>query len=174
MGKLGALFFVAIVVFSAGSTPSSGQSDTSGLVSDERWRAQQDEYLEFATETLEPGSVTNVIAHAARAQRDDDFVFDAERVNAADFAPAFEKIDTFADTADFDLLYLTNLWYGYRRVLPDDVRTAIEDRMHSFKYWFTEPTPAGEVDDRYYWSENHRIIFYADEFLAGQAFPEAT
>ena len=43
--------------------------------------------------------------------------------------------------------------------------------MRSFKYWFTDPQPAGTIDQRYYWSENHRLLFHADEYLAGQAFP---
>ena len=80
-------------------------------------------------------------------------------------------MDDFVDTADFDLTYMMNLWYGYRDLLPADVRAAMEQHMRSFKYWFTDPQPAGTIDQRYYWSENHRLLFHADEYLAGQAFP---
>ena len=52
-----------------------------------------------------------------------------------------------------------------------------DDRSSSgssaFKYWYTEPTPPGLIDNKYYWSENHRIIFHTLEYLAGQAFPKA-
>ena len=80
-------------------------------------------------------------------------------------------MDNFVDTADFDLTYMMNLWYGYRDLLPADVRAAMEQHMRSFKYWFTDPQPAGIIDQRYYWSENHRLLFHVDEYLAGQAFP---
>ena len=43
-------------------------------------------------------------------------------VTLADCAASFERINDFVDTADFDLTYLINLWYGYRDLLPADVR----------------------------------------------------
>ena len=102
------------------------------------------------------------------------FTFDAAAVTPEAFAPIFARIDDFVDTTDFDVLYLLNLWYGYGDELPPETRDAIEQRLLAFKYWYTEPTPAGLVDDQYYWSENHRIIFHVDEYLAGHAFPDAT
>ena len=80
-------------------------------------------------------------------------------------------MDNFVDTADFDLTYIMNLWYGYKDLLPADLNAEIESHMRSFKYWFTDPQPTGTIDQRYYWSENHRLLFNADEYLAGQAFP---
>lgn len=140
---------------------------------DQAWlRERQDEYLEFATQELAEGSITNAIAHAARARRDDQFELAADRITADSFASTFDDIDTLRDTTDFDLLYLLNLWYGYRDDLDPGLRRAIEDKFHSFKYWFTEPTDAGLVDDRWYWSENHRIIYHTLEYLAGDAFPD--
>ncbi len=65
-----------------------------------------------------------------------------------------------------------NLWYSYKDRLPDDVRAAIEKRILAFKYWYDEPTPKGIVDQKWYWSENHRAIYHAIELLAGQAFPD--
>ena len=44
----------------------------------------------------------------------------------------------------------------------------------AFKYWYDEPQPAGIVDERWYWSENHQILFHTIEYLAGQAFPDET
>ena len=97
--------------------------------------------------------------------------FNTAGITLADYANSFQRMDNFVDTADFDLTYMMNLWYGYRDVLPADVRTAMEGHMRSFKYWFTDPQPTGTIDQRYYWSENHRLLFHADEYLAGQAFP---
>jgi len=145
-----------------------------GYVDQASFTARQDEYLEVATDELDPSSPLSVIAHAERAARDDGFSFAAEQVTPEALAETFAAIDGFEDTTDFDVLYLLNLWYGYRQELPQETVAAIEERFLAFKYWYTEPTPEGVVDDKYYWSENHRIIFYADEFLAGQAFPDAT
>ncbi|CAN5582103.1 hypothetical protein BH18ACT1_BH18ACT1_13220 [soil metagenome] len=143
-----------------------------GFVDADLARARQDDYLAFATaQDLEPTAVLNVLAHAERARRDRSCDVDAERVGPEAFADSFRKLDGFEDTADFDLLYLMNLWYGYRRVLRDDLVDAIEARILGFKYWYDEPTPEGVVDQRWYWSENHRIIFHTLELLAGQAFP---
>ena len=97
--------------------------------------------------------------------------FNTAGITLADYANSFQRMDNFVDTADFDLTYMMNLWYGYRDLLPADVRAAMEAHMRSFKYWFTDPQPAGTIDQRYYWSENHRLLFHADEYLAGQAFP---
>ncbi len=156
----------------ATSTTTTGGTAVDGYV-DQTWmRERQDEYLEFATQELSAGSITNVIAHAARARRDDGFEFATDQVTAESFATTFDDIDTLRDTTDFDLLYLLNLWYGYREDLDLGLRGAIEDKFHSFKYWFTEPTDAGLVDDRWYWSENHRIIYHTLEYLAGDAFPD--
>ena len=85
----------------------------------------------------------------------------------------FVRIDHWKDCADFDVLRLLTLWYGYQDDLPDPVVAALVARFTSFKYWYTEPTPAGTVDHRWYWSENHRLIFHTIEYLAGQAFPGA-
>ena len=64
-----------------------------------------------------------------------------------------------------------NLWYGNRDQLTPELRSATEAHLR-FKYWYTDPQPAGVVDNRYYWSENHRLLYHADEYLAGQAFPD--
>jgi hypothetical protein len=160
-------------------TSTTGGADVSGFVDAAWMRDRQDEFLRFATAGLEPTSVTNVIAHAARAERDEQFDFDSEAVTVEAFQPLFDRIDTLRDTTDFDLLYMTNLWYGYRDRLTPELRAEIEARFHSFKYWFTEPTQpevkaAGFADDRWYWSENHRIIYHTIEYLAGNAFPNDT
>lgn len=142
---------------------------------DQAWFTQrQDDFLAFATTELDAASVPNAIAHFERARRDPDFEFDPSSVTTLTFERSFEKIDGWEDTADFDMLYLVNLWAAYGDELDDELRAAIEDRMVGFKHWYTEPTPDGVVDQRWYWSENHRIIYHAVEYLSGQAFPDAT
>jgi hypothetical protein len=152
-----------------GVSPSSRD----GFVAPWWMRARQDEYLRFATAELSPGSVTNVINHAERARRDPRFHFDAGAVTPETFAPSFDKIDNWVDTADFDLLYLITLWYGYRDLLIPELSAEIAARMVGFKYWYTDPQPEGTVDHRYYWTENHAMLFHVEEYLAGQAFPDA-
>lgn len=94
----------------------------------------------------------------------------------ADFATIDERFATFTDTTDFDMIALINLWYrsdkGQR--LSADTRAHVKDLILGFKYWYTEPQPDGIVDERWYWSENHQILFHANEYLAGQAFPDET
>ncbi len=180
---LGALLLVVVMTATAchpgwagrhggpGNPPADPPSvDEGGLVSTAWTSARQDDYLRFATAAFSPGSITNVINHAERARRDPSFSFDAAAVTPESFASSFAKIDNFVDTADFDLLYLMNLWFGNRDQLTPELRTAIEQRMVAFKYWYTDPQPAGVVDNRYYWTENHALLYHVEEYLAGQAF----
>jgi hypothetical protein len=147
-----------------------GPHNSDGFVPSSWWQDRQRGYLTFAHREFVPSSYTNMINNAEWARRTHT-PFDTEGITLADYAASFQRMDDFVDTADFDLTYMMNLWYGYRDLLPADVREAMERQMRSFKYWFTDPQPAGVVDQRYYWSENHRLLFHADEYLAGQAFP---
>jgi hypothetical protein len=151
-----------------------GLGTGNGYVDRADWRAQQDGYLAFATEQLTPSSPVNVLAHLTRAERDRSFAFDAAAIGPGDFADTFAKIDAFRDTSDFDLLALMALWQGHRRDLAPELRTAIEQRFLGFRYWYTDPLPAGVIDDKWFWSENHRIIFHTLEYLAGRALPRKT
>lgn len=138
------------------------------------FRERQDDYLRFATEVLSPPSAANVLAHLARDRRDPRFHFDARVVKPADFAASFAKIDSFQDTSDFDMMRLMALWWGYRDRLDPALRSAIEQRFVGFRYWYTDPAPVGIVDQKWFWSENHRLIFYTLEYLAGRALPGTT
>jgi hypothetical protein len=137
------------------------------------WRHRQDGYLRFATGQLDRGSPANVIAHLTRAERDRRFRFDARSIGPDDFAPIFTKIDTHQDTSDFDMMRLMALWYGYRRAIDPDLREAIEQRFTGFRYWYTDPLPDGVTDEKWFWSENHRIIVHTLEYLAGRALPRS-
>lgn len=73
------------------------------------------------------------------------------------------------DGSDFRLVTLLRILYSHERVLSRPVLDRLRDLLVGFRYWMDEPgvTPAA------YWTENHQIIFAADEFLAGQRFPTA-
>ncbi len=150
-----------------------GPPSHDGFVNADYWAARQNSFLDYASTQFSAGSPTNLIANAEHARRTGT-PFNTAGITAADYANSFSRMDNFVDTSDFDLTYIMNLWYGYRDLLPADLNAAIESHMRSFKYWYTDPQPTGTVDQRYYWSENHRLLFHADEYLAGQAFPDAT
>ncbi|MEL7210839.1 MAG: hypothetical protein AAGK32_21825, partial [Actinomycetota bacterium] len=179
MRTVGALLALSLAVAACSADdadPETGESaDPAGFVDPGVATERVDAYLDAVTDDpLDPSSPLGAIAHLERAARDDDFEVDAEAVTPDAYAERFAKIDGFEDTSDFDLLYMINLWYGYRDQLPADTMEAFEERFLAYKYWYTEPTPDGVVDNKYYWSENHRIIFHTLEFLAGQAFPDQT
>ncbi len=145
-----------------------------GYLDGHEWRRRQDGYLHFATQALDQGSIANVIAHLARDERERDFRFDASVIGPDDFAAVFAKIDAYQDTSDFDMMRLMALWYGYGGRLRPDLRQAIEARFTGFRYWYTDPLPAGVIDEKWFWSENHRLIFHTLEYLAGRGLPDAT
>ncbi len=182
-GSLLAAVVVAIVAaactlpFPPGTGPDTtggGPLGTGGGYAGRDWRERQDAYLRYATEVFNPSSSANLLAHLARARRDARYHFDARVVTPADYASTFEKIDTYQDTSDFDMMRLTALWWGYRDELDPGLRQAIEQRFAGFRYWFTDPLPAGVVDEKWFWSENHRLIFHTLEYLAGRALPTTT
>lgn len=151
----------------------NGGRDNGDFVGRGWFRHRQDDYLAFATESLNPGSILNVLAHAERAARDRRFTWDADSVTVEGFADELDDMRNWKDTSDFDALYFVNLLYGYEDQLSDEVVAEIDDALLGYEYWFTEPTPDGVVDEKYYWSENHRIIFHTIEFLVGQRHPDA-
>jgi hypothetical protein len=102
---------------------------------------------------------------------DRSFAFDGRTIGPEDFARTFEKIDAFLDTSDFDLLALMALWQRHRQDLAPELRSAIEQRFLGFRYWYTDPLPAGVIDEKWFWTENHRIIHHTLEYLAGRALP---
>ncbi len=151
-----------------------GLGSGNGYVDRADWRASQDDYLAFATEQLTPSSPVNVLAHLTRAERDRGFAFDAAAIGPDDFADTFAKIDAHRDTSDFDMLALMALWHGHRRDITPELRAAIEQRFLGFRYWYTDPLPEGVIDDKWFWSENHRIIVHTLEYLAGRGLPDDT
>ena len=151
--------------------------DDSSPTADDRvdpawWRTRQDDHLAAATTVGVPGSLLNALDHLERRRRKP-----SHPVDPALFAPAaldrwFDRVDHWRDCADFDVLRLLVLWFADRRDLPAHVVDAVRERLVGFRYWYTDPGPEGVVDHRWYWSENHRLIFHTCEHLVGQALPD--
>lgn len=147
------------------------ESETGGLIPEEQWRQQQDDYLAFATEgEMDPGSSQSLLAYATAAERNGDEP-DLSSATPEDFADVFAKLEAFEDTGDFDINNMLFLWQHHSDQLSPELAAAIKERILAFKYWWTEPTPDGIIDSQYYWTENHQIIFLANEYIAGQTFP---
>jgi len=144
-----------------------------GLVDPDWWRSRQDAWLAVAVTRWEPRDPLCVLDHLSWRRRHPAHLIPLAELDGEALAAWFVRIDHWADCADFDVLRLLHLWFGHRAELTEPVREALADRFVGFKYWFTDPTPPGVVDHRWYWSENHRLIFHTIEYLAGQAFPDA-
>lgn len=156
------------------TAPDLPDEETAGLIPLDEWTARQDELLAFATEgELSPGSPLSLLAFDEVARRTGDQP-DLSAATVADFAPIFDKLEAFEDTSDFDVNRLITLYLRAGDDLDPDLADAVRQHLLAFKYWWTEPTPDGIVDDQYYWTENHQIIYLADEYIAGQAFPDDT
>jgi hypothetical protein len=150
--------------------------ESSAFVDAGYMRARQLEYLRFATASFSPGNVVNVMAHLERARVDPPFSVPPSSVPADAWDPIFTKLANLQDTRDFNALELLNLVYDYDGdpTLAPELWNKVENALLSFKYWYTEPTPAGMLDNSYYWTENHQIIYHTLEYLAGQRYPERT
>ncbi|MCC5952128.1 MAG: hypothetical protein JJU45_08555 [Acidimicrobiia bacterium] len=159
-------------------SPANGPSplacdDDTGLVDAAWWSARQDAYLAHATSVWEPRSPLNVIDHLERRRRDETWEVPLADLEAPEVAESwFRRIDDWLDCADFDMIRLLSLRLGYPDALPQQLAGAIEDRMVSFRHWYTDPAPQGIVDQRWYWSENHRLLFGVTEHLCGATFPD--
>ncbi|NIR40774.1 MAG: hypothetical protein GWO22_34055, partial [Actinobacteria bacterium] len=156
-----------------GGTPEEEFETVPGFVDEAAFRARQADYLAHATEQLDPSSALNVLAHVTRAKREGTRL-DLSSVTPESLAGPLDDIRGWRDTSDFDALYLLNLLHAGDEVLPTATVDAITDALLGFEYWYTEPTPDDVVDDKYYWSENHRIIFHTVELLAGNRWPDET
>ncbi len=154
-----------------------------GYVSRGWFLSRQIDYLEFATSVpLRPGSILHVMNYLERARRDPHFEVPDGAVPADSWDGVFDKLWNLKDTSDFDLLYLMNLLYAFRGhpAVPESLWLEAEQAVLDFKYWYTDDTPVrivdGEqvVDQMWYWSENHVLLFRVNEYLAGQMFPDRT
>lgn len=152
-----------------------GAFDGPGAVDEAWFQERQRDALAFATRTFAPSNPLNVIAHLERARIEPEYSIPGAVPDDA-FDDRFAKMAALEDTRDFDALYLLNLLLGYRDdpVLSPALVEKLERALFAFKFWYTEPTAPGLVDDSYYWTENHEVIYATLEFLMGQEYPERT
>lgn len=83
---------------------------------------------------------------------------------------ALDYIEERLDCADFVMLGIVRILCQFRdsRMLQRSLVRRVEEVLLSFKYWPDEPG----IDSMCTWTENHQIMFSANEYLAGQLFPE--
>jgi hypothetical protein len=83
---------------------------------------------------------------------------------------ALSFVNARNDTADFVMAGLIRLYYKHADsdLLSPEQVSAIEYTLLNFKYWLDEPNPT-EME---LWTENHQILAYSAEYLAGQRFPD--
>lgn len=152
-----------------------------GVVPEDRVAARSEAYLEFAT-GAQTGSILNAIAHMERDLSDPDYTAPAGVVDENTWDDSWYQLDTLQDTRDFDGLYLLNALLGYEGhpYLTPAAWERVRQSLLSFKYWYTDPTPAQpdptqpdrDWDESFYWTENHQILYHTLEYLAGQRFPD--
>ncbi|MGA7756408.1 MAG: hypothetical protein WCA57_01070 [Ilumatobacteraceae bacterium] len=150
-----------------------------GLMDEATYQARVDDYLAFATSVDHSSNPSGINAHLGRAHRDPDYVWDVNGVTVESLGAVFEQIDNWEDTRDFrfmDLHWMLVLGQGDTPMtqLSPDVIEAIDARMIANRYRYDDPLPADRVDNLWFWSENHRIINLAIEYLAGQRYPDET
>lgn len=84
------------------------------------------------------------------------------------FEDLLEFVDERNDCADFTLAGLIRLYYSYSQVLTDEQRTSLNKTILGFQYWLDEPNP--NKSSMELWTENHQILIFSSEYLAGQLF----
>ncbi len=178
----------------AGAAPADGAlaaPGSPGLVDEVLHQQHVDEYLAFATRAEPTGNPAAINAFLVRAHREPDFTWPIGSVTVESLAAVFEPIDAWRDAravALLDLLWMLALGdgddgtaatedgeaanndttdVGAIRLAPD-VIAAIDQRLLANRYRFDDPLPDGRIDDLWYWSEHHRIVTLAVEYLAGQ------
>ena len=150
-----------------------------GLIDEAVYQQRVDEYLAFATTAEHSSNPTGINAYLGRARRDADLVWPIENVSVESLSGVFDQIDAWEDTRDFrfmDLHWMLVLGQGDTPMtqLSPDVIAAIDERMLANRYRYDDPLPADRIDNLWFWSENHRIINLAIEYLAGQRYPDET
>ena len=150
-----------------------------GLMDEATYQARVDEFLEFATSVDHSSNPSGINAHLGRAHRDPDYTWNIEGVTIESLGAVFDQIDAWEDTRDFrfmDLHWMLALGQGDTPMtqLTPEVIAAIDERMLANRYRYDDPLPADRIDNLWFWSENHRIINLAIEYLAGQQYPDET
>lgn len=92
------------------------------------------------------------------------------QINAVALQDSVAFCNEHNDTADFHLAGLLRLYYQHASsaALAVEQVDALEQTFLRHKYWLDEPTPTPME----LWTENHQILTYSAEYLAGQLFPD--
>ena len=152
---------------------------TAGLIDEAAFQTRVDQYLAGATATLNPSDPTSIGTFLVAAHRDPTFSWKPSEVTVDSLQPTWERIDTWEDTRDFQLMYLhwvLALADGSTPMTTIDpvVIEAIEQRMADNRYRWNDPNPEKRVDNQWFWSENHILIGLVNEYLAGARMPTRT
>ena len=152
-----------------------------GLIDEATWQARSADYLSFATGSLSASSPTSIALHLTASLRNPAFAWDPATVTVESLRSSWTQLDTWADTGDFTLMYLhwmvaldARVAAAGRAHLDPAVIAAAYERMARFRYRYDDPLPADRLDNKWFWSENHRLIFAVDELLSGLALPDTT
>ncbi len=150
---------------------------SAGLMAEQTYQQRVDAYLAFATAEPQASGPVGIATHLIRAAREPAYTWDAAGATVDSLADQWTRIDGWQDTRDFDLMYLHWLLVLGRGTTPmtrlsDELLAAIKMRFVANRYRYDDPLPADRVDSQWFWSENHRIIGLANEYLAGQRFPD--
>lgn len=137
------------------------------------FQARIDAQLELSTAGLS-NSPLSAIAHLERELRDPAYSLAPGSWGPNAWDADFARIAAMEDTTDFVMLYMLNVWLAYHPnpALDPALWQKTKDAFLGFKFWYSDPQPEGTLDHKWYWSENHQIIFYTLEYLLGQEFPE--
>jgi hypothetical protein len=94
----------------------------------------------------------------------------ADAVYEGIISAAVDYINERFDCSDFVMLGIVRLLYqfGHGSSVSRELTEHCEKCLIDFKYWPDEPG----IDSMCYWTENHQIMFSANEYLAGQLFPD--
>lgn len=74
-------------------------------------------------------------------------------------------VESCGDCSDFVVIGFFRLLHNYE--VSDPVKTRAKEVLLSFRYWMDE----NGSDGMCYWSENHALMFYGAQLVAGQMFP---
>ena len=152
-----------LIVCSIIRKPAQQGSDCYWDAPQKTFEERRIEYLEYcATNTVEGRkSPFNQIARLelGKGPLDEDVV-----KGAIDFIYSNKDCNDFTVGGFLRLLYR----YPNSPLFSNELKKEIEKCLLEFKYWWDEPGK----DRRCYHTENHQIIFHADELLAGQLFKD--
>ncbi len=85
---------------------------------------------------------------------------------------ALDFVNSRQDCADFAVTGLLRLYYKHAdsgKLRPGQ-KEAIRRALLGFQYWWDEPNP--DLSAMELWTENHQILIFSAEYLAGQLFLE--